>query len=183
MTESFTLAVVGSPFGLKGFVKIKSFSGETGHLASLKNAVLRHKNTEKMFAIEATELLGDPSWILMKFEGINSPEAAKTLTGAELIADRSQAAPLKQGEFYVEDLKGLKVISAEAGAYAGAGAEAVAEVLGHIVDIIEGGGGDLAEVRLLSGETRLVPFRNEFFGSISLENGTAILLEPWILDE
>ena len=178
MTDSFTLAVIGSPFGLKGFVKVKSFSGETAHLASLKNVLLRHKKSEKTiveksFIIEETTPLEEPSSILMKFQGIDSPEAAKTLTGAELIADRSLAAPLKQGEYYIEDLKGLKVIVAGA---------SNPEVLGHISDIIEGGNGNLAEIRLVTGGIRLVPFRNEFFGDISLEHGSIILLETWILE-
>jgi 16S rRNA processing protein RimM len=105
----------------------------------------------------------------MKFAGVDAPEEAKALKGAEIIADRVHAAPLKPGEFYVEDLKGLEV--------AGDG-----EVLGRIMDIIEGGGGELAEIRLNSGEVRLVPFRGEFFGDISLKTGKAALLERWILE-
>ena len=181
MTDSFTLAVIGSPFGLKGHVKVKSLSGETAHLASLKSVMLRHKNTDNEKPINIEESApcisqkgqDELSWILMKFEGIDSPEAAKNLTGAELIADRSLAAPLKQGEYYIEDLKGLNVVTSDA---------ANAGVLGFINDIIEGGNGNLAEIRLVTGGIRLVPFRNEFFGDISLEHGSIILLETWILE-
>ena len=175
MTDSFTLAIIGSSFGLKGFVKVKSLSGETGHLASLKSVILRHGNKEEEFFIEET-MPSDNSFILMRFKGINSPEAAKTLTGAEVIADRANATPLKQNEFYIEDLKGLKLITASPDS------PSREEVIGHITDIIEGGGGDLAEVRLLSGAIRLVPFRNEFLGDISIEEGKAVLLEKWILE-
>jgi 16S rRNA processing protein RimM len=106
----------------------------------------------------------------MKFKGIDSPEAAKLLSGAEIVADRAHAAPLKPGEFYIEDLKGLEV------------ADETGEILGTIADIVEGGGGELAELKLNTGETKLVPFRNEFFGKISLEDNRAILLEKWILE-
>jgi len=71
----------------------------------------------------------------------------------------------------VEDLKGLEVIDREG------------KALGHIVAIVEGGGGDLAEVKLLSGARRLAPFRKEFFGDVSLEEGKIALLESWVLDE
>jgi len=169
LTESFILAVVGSPFGLDGFVKIKSLSGETGHLTSLKNVVLRQKNIKKIFIIEETKPLDDSSWILMKFSGINNPETARTLTGAELIADRSSAVSLKEGEFYIEDLKGLEVIAGQ-------------EVIGHITDIIEGGGGELAEIRLISGEIKMVPFRKEFFGDINIDENWVCLLNNWILE-
>jgi len=70
----------------------------------------------------------------------------------------------------VEDLKGLEVIDGEG------------KALGHIVDLIEGGGGNLAEVKLLSGARRLAPFRKEFFGDVSLEEGKIVLLESWVLE-
>ena len=108
--------------------------------------------------------------MLIRFKGIDSPEAASLLNGAEIIADREFAAPLKNGEYYVEDLKGLEVVG-----YDG-------ESLGYITEIIEGGGGQLAELRLNSGKKRLVPFRSEFFGDVDLENGKIVLLVQWILD-
>jgi 16S rRNA processing protein RimM len=170
VTESFVVGLVGSPFGLKGFVKIRSLSGETEHLTAPAELTLRQDGKDKVYAVEARELrVGLSPVLLMKFAGIDTPEEAKALLGAEIIAGRAQAAPLKPGEFYVEDLKGLAVRAAGG------------EVLGHITDILEGGGGNLAEIRLNSGEIRLVPFREEFFGPISLETGEAELLERWIL--
>jgi 16S rRNA processing protein RimM len=183
LIETFSLAVVGSPFGLKGFVKVKSLSGEISHLESLKNVYLKQGGTQKAFNIEEIMPFGgtgqqekSSEFLLMKFEGFDSPESAKILTGAELIGDRSQAAPLKDGEFYIEDLKGLEVVAAVAGSASSAG------ILGHITDILEGGGGELAEIKILSGESRLVPFRKEFFGDISIEKRQIVLLEQWILE-
>jgi 16S rRNA processing protein RimM len=171
LTERFTAALVGPPFGLKGFVKVKSLSGETAHLLKLKSVLLRQPGGERLWEVEEIAPLGGPaSSLLMKFRGIDTPEAAGALRGAELITDRAHAAPLGEGEFYVEDLKGLGVFS-EAG-----------ERLGEIAGILEGGGGSLAELRLSSGETRLVPFRNEFFGDIDLSGGRAVLLRHWILE-
>ena len=108
--------------------------------------------------------------VFIRFAGIDSPEAAGALNGAEIIAVREHAAPIKEGEFYVEDLKGLEVLSGDGNA------------LGHILNVVEGGGGDMAEVKLLSGGIRLVPFRKEFFGDVNLEDGKIVLLEPWILE-
>jgi 16S rRNA processing protein RimM len=170
--DSFVIGLVGAPFGLKGFVKIQYFSGEIEHLKGLSEFTLRQGDNEKVLAAEAVEVQSDPSrTILIKFAGIDSPEEAKILTGAKLIADRAHAAPLRPGEFYVEDLKGLELTAADNG-----------EVLGRITDVVEGGGGELAEVRLNSGESRMVPFRKEFFGEINLETGKAALLERWILE-
>jgi len=106
----------------------------------------------------------------MRFEGIDSPESAAAFKGAEIIAEREFASPLKKGEFYIEDLKGLELVKADG------------KVLGQITDVVEGGNGNLAEVLLPSGEKRFVPFRKEFFGEVGLKKGKIELLEPWILD-
>jgi 16S rRNA processing protein RimM len=170
VTESFVVGLIGSPFGLEGFVKAQSLSGETDHLTVRAELTLRRDGKDEVYAVETWKLRASSGVLLVKFAGIDTPEEAKALKGAEIIAGRIHAAPLKPGEFYVEDLKGMEVA-------AGGG-----EVLGRITDIIEGGGGELAEIRLNSGETRLVPFRGEFFGDINPETGKAALLERWILE-
>jgi 16S rRNA processing protein RimM len=166
MVERFSAALIGPPFGLKGFVKVRSLSGEFDHLLKLKQVVLKQGDREQVRELEAAE--GAPS-LVMKFRGIDSPEAAKTLTGAELLVGRDEAAPLGQDEYYIEDLKGLEVWEG-------------AEVLGSISDVLEGGGGSLVELQLRNGETRLVPFRDEFFGEVDIEGKRARLLCRWILE-
>ena len=165
----FTVGIAGPPFGLKGFVKLRLFSRETGHFSRIKEVILARAGKEETRKV--AEIVSKGNSLLVRFEGIDSPEAAGFLKGAEIIVDREYAAPLKEGEYYIEDLKGLEVLNAEG------------KVLGHISDVIEGGGGDLAELKLLSGETRFVPFRKEFFAEADLEGGKIVLLEPWILDE
>jgi 16S rRNA processing protein RimM len=168
MTEKFIIGLIGAPFGIKGFVKVRSLSGEIDHLLKLKSVVVSKDGTERTLYIE--ESTPAPSAVLMRFAGIDSPEAAKTFRGAQLLAGREQAAPLKDGEFYIEDLKGLTVISEKA------------ETIGRITDIIEGGGGELVEIELVNGEKRLVPLRREFFSEISPEKGRVVLQNLWILE-
>ena len=186
MTETFTIAVVGSPFGIKGFVKVLSLSGEISHLETLKSVNIRQGDKEKVLFIEEIMPFGGNSreagqYLLMKFQGIDTPEAVSSLKGSTIIVHRSQAAPLKKGEYYIEDLKGLKVITQQKQCAANLDCRD-SGILGHITNILEGGNGKLAEIRLFSGEIKLVPFRNEFFGDINLENGYAVLLESWILE-
>ena len=171
MTEQFIAGIVGAPFGLKGFVKVKPLSGEIDHLLKLKTATLRRDGKEQSLAIE--EVAPIPPAVAIRFAGFHSPEAAKALRGAELLVNREDAAPLQSGEFYVEDLKGLAVFADESDS---------GRIVGHIVNIIEGGGGDLAEIRLHSGEVKLVPFRKEFFAVIDLAKKQATLQNLWVLE-
>ena len=162
------MGLVGAPFGLKGFVKVKPFSGETAHLSDLARVTLRRGEKEENREVE--EVIPQIDALLLRFSGVQSPEAAKALKGAEVIVDREYAAPLKEGEYYVEDLKGLEVVTV------------AGESLGRIADVLEGGGGDLLEIALTDGEKRLAPFRKEFFDDANLEEGKITLLERWILE-
>ncbi len=191
MVDSFVIGIVGAPFGVKGFVKVHVPSGETGHLESLKDVTLRHQGAEKKYRVEGVG--GTAASFVMKFKGVDSPEAAKPLAGAELVAPREAAAPLEEDEYYIEDLRGLAVVlgspdaevaamDAEVAAMDAEVAAAGAEVLGELTDVLEGGGGQLAEIRLADGSRRLVPFRNEFFGEIDLAKRTAVLRGRWMLE-
>ena len=174
---------MGQPFGLKGFVKVRPFSGDLENLLKLREVTIRHKGKEQTLLIEesmispqtaafrgtARQNVSAASFVLMRFTGISSPEAAKALNGAEILVDRDKASPLEEGEFYIEDLKGLAVVSEEN-----------KELLGNINDILEGGAGDLVEIRLLNGKFQLVPFKKEFFSEISLEKGSVTLNKEWL---
>ena len=153
---------------MEGFVKVRPFSGEVDHFSRLKSVILSKDGKEKSWDVKEVLLRGN--FLLMRFAGIDSPEAARLLNGAEIIVDREYAAPLKEGEYYVEDLKGLEVVTTEG------------QLLGHISDVLEGGGGQLVELLLPSGEKKLAPFRNEFFGELRLGEGKIVLLEPWVLE-
>jgi 16S rRNA processing protein RimM len=131
MTKRFVAGIVGAPFGLKGFVKVKPLSGEIEHLLKLDSVILRQGEQERMFNIEESAAISPA--VAIRFAGFNTPEAAQALKGAQLMVERKDAAPLQEGEFHIEDLKGLAVYAAGS-----------AESLGHITGIIEGGGGDLA---------------------------------------
>ncbi|MDR1142596.1 MAG: ribosome maturation factor RimM [Spirochaetaceae bacterium] len=168
MIERFVVARAGAPFGLKGWLKITSLSGETTNLRSLKRVFLRD-GTE--YAIEGVSL----SPLSVKLRGVDSPEAAKLLKGAEMLVPRAEAVPLGEGEFYIEDLRGLEVFTLS-------GAPGTGGPVGHIADVIEGGGGFLVEILFPSGEKKLVPFRNEFFGPVDFLSRRIELLETWILE-
>jgi len=171
MTNKFIIGQIGAPFGVKGFVKVRPFSGEISHLLKLHSVIVIKNGKEQQLCIEEIETSGNsPPIVLMRFQGINSPEAAKTLSGAQLLAGRDQAAPLNDGEFYIEDLKGLPV-SCENG-----------EIIGYITDVVEGGGGELIEIRLNNDEKRLVPFIKEFFSEINPEKNSIVLKNLWILE-
>ena len=174
MTEQIIVGIIGAPFGLKGFVKVKPLSGEIEHLLKLKSITMRQGEREQILTIEESAAI--PPAVAIRFTGYNNPEAVKALHGAELLVSREDAALLNEGEFYIEDLKGLAVLAVNSAVTVND------QILGHITAVIEGGGGDLVEIRLQNGKKKLVPFRKEFITGIDLEQKQALLHNLWILE-
>lgn len=106
----------------------------------------------------------------MKFKGIDSPEAAKSLAGLQVFIPRDMASPLGEGEVYVKDLCNCNLV------YQGT-------LIGNITSVAEGGGGYLLEIsEAAAGRTVYVPFNSEFIGKIDLNAKTAELMHLWILE-
>ena len=185
---------VRSSHGLDGFVRVESSSGEVSHFANLEEVVLRTGGlggSEKLYTIETIE--GHSQCLLIKFKGIDTPEAAKNLAGSELLVPRDKACQLDAGEYYVTDLCQCTLVYKNT-------------PLGTITSVMEGGANDLLEVTLFEGsvpekassvtetdktvksskptgkQVRLVPLSNEFVGKIDLKTQTIELMHRWILD-
>lgn len=167
--EFLVTGIIRSAHGIDGFVKVESASGEFEHFLGLTDLIVRKKNSfEKTFEIENVEIAHN--FVLLKLKGIDNPEKAKELSGAELLIPKDKACPLKKGEFYINDLCQCSLV------YDGM-------PLGTIVDVLEGGAGDLLEVSLTeSNQKRLVPFRNEFIGKVDIGAKTVELMHRWILE-
>ena len=168
LTDMGMIAIgkIRTSHGVKGFVKILSFSGEIEHFFQLNDILLKKGNLEKRHTIEEIKPMGDS--IIIKFDGIDTPEKAKTLAGWEIWVPRENAASLLEGEYYHTDLCLCDLY------YDG-------EIIGHIKSILEGGGGELFEIERTSGEIVLVPFIDEFIGDISITDKRIELKNKWIM--
>ncbi len=169
--ELLAVAKLGAPKGVIGFLKVRSYSGEFGHLKKLKEVLLAPEGRPdlgKRMPVKGSE--GGDSGFSMAFEGYDSPEKARALTGMELFLPRSSASPLKKNEWYIRDLVGLKLLYKK-------------EQAGIVEAVLDGGADPLLEVRLSGGNKKvLVPFRNEFVGEVDCESGFIELTAGWLLE-
>jgi 16S rRNA processing protein RimM len=74
---------------------------------------------------------GTPAKPIVRLEGVNTREAAEALRGQPLVVDRSVLGGLEEGEYWAEDLVGLRVVDggAEVGVVARVRALPSCEVL------------------------------------------------------
>lgn len=184
--QRFVVGIIRSPHGLSGKMKVESTSGECGHFAGFDQVALRNGDTEKVFNVESVE--GSISNLLMKCSGIDSPEEAAKYRNWEIVVPRDKACPLKDGEFYIEDLKQCTLIY---NGQNGRAAKTAPTTIGTITSVTEGGSGYLLEVSLSESFTgggtdtsrmRYVPFNKEFIGEVNLQAATVELMHLWVLE-
>ncbi len=167
MEEMLYTATVQSTFGILGEVKILPNNEDCTNLKKLKEVVLRCKDgTELTVTIEKFRMQGTQA--LMKFAGYDNPEDARALAGCRLMVERSKAAPLKKGQYYVTDLIGCTMVHDGLS-------------LAKVEKALDGAQAVLLEVLASDGKRYMVPYLEQFIGAVDLEKRTIELKTPWIL--
>jgi len=164
--DKIITGIIRKTHGIRGFLKVSSTSGETEHLFRLKKVTVRLDDREKEYAVEEVKPLGAGE-VLMKFKGLDTPEEARLLSTGQILAGRDQAAPLRKGEVYQADLLDCRVFSG--------GRE-----VGRVTDIFQGAQSDLLEVKTGTG-TFLVPYMENYIGTVDVQAKTIELLAEWLL--
>jgi 16S rRNA processing protein RimM len=164
--ERLAAGVVTGTHGVSGWIKVRSYSDQSDHLAVLREAVFRKGVVERVLALEEARAL--PRGVLLKVRGMDSPERARSLVGWEIWVPRPQAARLLDGEYYVADLCGCSVWFGE-------------EEIGSVRSVWDGGPSQLLEVLGREGKTHLVPFIDHFVGEVDVGKGRIVLREDEIV--
>ena len=155
MKKRLVVGIIRTSHGVKGELKVKSFSGETNHFLKLKEINLKKENVYYQFKVERIrEIAGD---VLLKLRGIDTPEEGKKYIGSEIWVERSKACPLSDGEYYYADLCQCVVIEE-------------AKEIGHVRSILETSKQDILEVIDLNGKTRMIPFSEEYVGEVNIKD-------------
>jgi 16S rRNA processing protein RimM len=167
--DLIAIGTVRTAWGLGGWVKLSSYSGEWDHFASLKTVSLKSMPSGRIreYVIEGFRFHQGAGQF--KFSGVDSPESAKTLSGTEILVSRKDAAALDEDEWYIADLIGLRVLDVDG------------NQLGQVTSTVSTSD-DLLEVETPAGKKFLVPFRKEFVGEPDIERGTLVLTALWVME-
>jgi|WetSurMetagenome_2_1015567.scaffolds.fasta_scaffold63147_3 16S rRNA processing protein RimM len=181
-------------YGVTGECKVESASGEYDHIAALTEVTLQHGTEQKICRVESVDLKN--GGMCIKLAGIDTPEDVRKYCRWEIVVPRKYAKPLKEGEWYIDDLRKCSLVYENENGPAAMAAPA--EKVGTITDVLEGGVGYLFEVSLsesctliadnvkltAAGKPRsvLVPFTKEHIGKIDIGSKTVQLMHLWILE-
>ena len=161
MVERICVAQIGAAHGIKGEVKLWSFTADPAAVADY--SPLESEDGTR-FEIEALRSAKDH--LVVRLAGVRDRDAAERLTNTRLYVPRDRLPPPEPDEFYHADLIGLKVQDRD-------GTE-----LATIVGIHDFGAGDLLELRPLGANaTVLMPFTATTVPVVDIAGGR-IVIEP-----
>ncbi|SNB46366.1 16S rRNA processing protein RimM [Geobacter sp. DSM 9736] len=158
------LGKVAATHGIKGQLRIVSYSGELDTILSLNSFILKGTAGEtETFTVAAAAVHGKK--VLITLKGLADINLVERLVGRELYVRREQLPELDEGEFYWCELEGLKVRTDKG------------ELLGELTSLIPTGSND---VYVVTGGKKeyLIPAVEEIVTDIDLDAGIMTVSPP-----
>lgn len=133
----------GAPHGVRGEIRVKSFTGDPLALASYEG--LSDASGARAFVIEGARPVKDDI-IVVLVAGVRDRNGAEALTNVDIYLPREALPAPDEEEFYVADLIGMDV------------ALTSGEPFGRVRDVLNYGAGDILEIQQTDGQITLAPF-------------------------
>jgi 16S rRNA processing protein RimM len=146
MPERIALGIVRKAHGVRGEASIEPWTDSLDRFHDLASVTLvspDERETRETRVESVREHLGRA---LIKFAGIDSPEALRELHGWTVEIPETEARELEQDEYFLHDLAGLALIDRDG------------KTRGSVIDVYEGGGGMLLRVKRPDGHEYELPF-------------------------
>jgi 16S rRNA processing protein RimM len=164
-SEYIVIGKLGAPFGIKGWLKMISFTEVTADALDYTPWFLEDAGNWK--EVKYTDAREHGKGFVVKFAGYNAPETARALTGKKIAIKRTQLAALEEDEYYWAQLEGLTVIDQKG------------DVLGTIVYFIETGTNDVMVVKGQGKEFAIPYLPGDVVLNVDLEK--QVMLVNWDL--
>ena len=172
------LGVITKPKGVRGQVRIASFTERPGDLVAY--GPLYDGPGGRIMDVTLRETLKG-SVVVAQIAGVTDRDAAEALRGVELHIPRS-ALPVIDGpaidgpeadgpeadgdEYYHADLVGLEAVSADG------------ETIGRVAALHNFGAGDILEVMRQDGDSFMLPFDSDSVPEIDIPGGRVVIAPP-----
>ena len=169
--EKVLIGKVGSPVGIKGEFRVNLYSQDSGNLKEGKFLLLERADKIVSGTIERVRYQKDKPVVRLK--GVEDRNAAEDIRGMDVSIYAEDMEELPEGEHYVRDLIGCRVVDIAQG-----GAE-----IGVLEDVIQNTAQSILDVRTPEGKSILIPAVDAFLRSIDEEAGIIeVELIPGFLD-
>ncbi|KGJ91034.1 ribosome maturation factor RimM [Thalassotalea sp. ND16A] len=152
MEKEVTLGKIGAVYGIKGWLKIHSFTDDPQAIFDYSPWVLSLGGKKQ--TVEVSEWRRHSNGLIAKFTDVNDRNDAQLRVSAEITVMSDLLPELPEGEFYWRDLIGMDVVN-DSGYN-----------LGTVTDIMETGSNDVLVVKAnrtdaFGKKERLIPYLDE----------------------
>lgn len=162
MARDVLLAVILGAHGLKGEVKVKTFTEAPQSLLRYKRL---HARDGRVFTVaELRPAKADEG--VVAFAEVSGRGAAEGLKGLELFVARDRLPPPDENEYYHADLVGLTAMDEED------------RTIGTVKAIHNYGAGDVIEIVRDDGDSVMLPFARDFVPLVDVANARVVVAVP-----
>ncbi len=162
MTAHICLARIGAPHGVRGQVRLWTFTEDP--YAVLDYGPLATKDGKR--TIEIDNVREAKGHLVATLKGVTDRDEAARLNGVELYVARDALPDTEDGEYYHADLIGLAAVNA------------AGEAIGRVVAMHDFGAGDIIEIAPPSGPTLLLPFTGAVVPTVDIAAGRVVIEMP-----
>lgn len=156
------LGVFGAAHGIKGEVRLKSFTGDPLAIASYGPLTDGHGRTFELVSVRAQK-----DMLVARVKDISDRSAAERLVNIALFVSRSVLGEPGEDEFYHADLVGLSAETADG------------RPAGRVNAVFDFGAGEILEIVAADGGTPLlVPFTRDAVPVIDVAGGRIVIDPP-----
>ncbi len=156
MEDLLRVGVISTTHGLRGEVKVFPMTDDMDRFDILDEVILDTGKEKINLEIENVKYFKNQ--VILKFKDIDDINDIEKYKGKDLFVTRENAVLLEEGEYFITDLIGSKVITDEG------------EDLGVLIDIIVTGANDVYVVKTEEGKEVLIPAIKQCILDINLEN-------------
>ena len=171
MQEKLRVGTVVTTHGLKGEVKVYPTTDDPDRFYDLKTVFLdRSGSMENMLQLEVQNVRFFKNLAIVKFKDYDNIDDVIPFRKGELYVDRKVPIPLAEGEYFVGDIIGCRVLDEED------------KELGTVKEFLETGANDVMLVKT-SGKDLMIPYCDPFILEKAPEEGyIRVHLIPGLLD-
>ncbi|MBF0487322.1 MAG: 16S rRNA processing protein RimM [Nitrospirae bacterium] len=142
------------PWGVRGELKAVLSDISVEMFASIDEVMLSGSDT--VFSITSKKFR--PGCVVLKFDGLDTPEDAVLYNGASMEAEGVELPPLEEGQYYIHEIIGLSVISSSG------------DALGKVSDVLSFPANDVYVVDY-AGRECLIPAIADVVKEINIAGG------------
>ena len=143
MIDMFRVGVITQPHGVRGEMKVFPTTDDPRRFEDLDTVILDTGKEKRNLTIQSVKY--QKNLVILKCKEVNDRNEVELLRKAELYVTRDQAVELEEGEYFIADLLGCKVVS-DAG-----------EDLVVLDDVLQTGANDVYSVKKKGEKELLIP--------------------------